>query len=378
MSPILTKILRFLAGAAILAVGLMVAKTLIGMKPEAPVSARPVQPRPVKSITFIPGEVVPVTPLEGRVDALNRMEVFAEVNGVLALGGKEFREGTRFREGEVMLRLDDSEPRAALVSQRSQLLQLLSSSLSDLRMDYPESWNGWQAYVNALKVEEALAELPAPKSDRERLFLANRGILSAFHSIRAAEERLAKYEVRAPFSGTLTTATVRPGALVRAGQPLGTLVGESAFEVKSAVHARYLDRIRITDEVTFREESGKVVAKGEVARIASNVDASTQSASVFCHVVPVEADYVLLRDGRYLSGSLMSKAIPDAMSIRLDLIQEDGTLFVIEDGVLVAEPVEVAFRSVDEAIVVGMQAGSQLLAEPVSGAYAGMAVKVAE
>lgn len=377
MSPFLKSLLRFVAGVAILAVGLVVAKALIGMKPELPVSTRPVQPRPVKAMAFIPSDVAPLTPLEGRVDALNRMDVFAEVNGVLALGGKEFREGTRFSQGEVMLRLDDSEPRAALVAQRSQLLQLLSTSLADLRLDYADAWPGWQAYVTNFQVDAALAEFPEFTSDRERLFLANRGILSAFHNIRAAEERLDKYTVRAPFSGTLTSTAVRPGALVRAGQPLGTFVGEGQFEVKSAVHARYLERIAAGDSVAFHEESGATVAVGQVVRIASNVDASTQSASVFCRVQPVSGSS-LLRDGRYLSGVLASRPIEGAMAVRLDLVSEAGTVFAIEDGKLVERKVEVAFRSVKEAIIMGLEAGEQLLAEPLNGAYAGLAVNIAD
>ena len=219
MSTSIKSLLRFLAGLAILAVGFLIAQALIGMKQESTISARPAQPRPVKVVEFVPSDVIPVTPIEGRVDALNRMDVFAEVNGVLALGGREFREGMRFRAGEVMLALDDAEPQAALVAQRSQLLQLLSASMADLRLDYAGSWPQWQAYIQAFDVNGPCEPFPEFSTDREQFFLANRGILSAYHTIRSAEERLAKYAVRAPFDGTLTSTLVRPGALVRAGQP---------------------------------------------------------------------------------------------------------------------------------------------------------------
>lgn len=378
MSPLLKSLLRFAVGTAILLAGLMVTKGLIGMKPEAPISTRPVQPRPVKAMPFEPGWVEPLTPVEGRVDALHRMDLFAEVNGVLSIGGKEFREGTRYREGEVVLQLDDREARAALVAQRSQFLQLLSSSSADLRLDYAEAWPRWKNYLQALNVAETTPQLPEPSSERERLFLANRGIMSAFYSIRSAEERLSKYTVHAPFNGTLTAASVTPGALVRAGQPLGTFVGEDEFEVKTAVHARYLERIKVSDVAEFMEASGNLVASGRVVRIASNVDPSTQSASVFCQVRPLDGDATVLRDGRYLSGTLRSAGIGESMAIRLDLISEKGTVFIISDDQLVEREVNVAFRAIDEAVITGLDPGTLLLAEPVSGAYAGMSVKVAE
>ena len=73
------------------------------------------------------GTLNAVVQLEGRVQAKNRMTVIAEVSGMLPVGGKEFREGVSFQEGEIMLSIDDQELRANLVSQRSQWLQLLAS-----------------------------------------------------------------------------------------------------------------------------------------------------------------------------------------------------------------------------------------------------------
>ena len=103
-------VLRFLAGASILAVGVFVMNGLIGMKTDPPVSSRPVMARPVKAKPIALGNNRPSTSIEGRVDAMYRMSLFAEVNGVLSIGGKEFREGMKFAKGETLLRLDDSEP----------------------------------------------------------------------------------------------------------------------------------------------------------------------------------------------------------------------------------------------------------------------------
>jgi multidrug resistance efflux pump len=41
--------------------------------------------------------------------------------------------------------------------------------------------------------------------------------------------------------------------MVRAGQPLGTLVETETFEVKSAVHARHLDLLQEGHSVTLAQ-----------------------------------------------------------------------------------------------------------------------------
>lgn len=351
---------------------------LIGMKTDPPVSSRPVMVRPVRAMPIALGDNRPSTPIEGRVDAMYRMSLFAEVNGVLSIGGKEFREGMKFAKGETLLRLDDSEPRAALVAQRSAFLQLLSGIMADVQMDFPESAAKWMAYLKNFDVASPLAEWPELSDERERLFMANRGVLGAYHNIRSAEERLSKYSIVAPFDGVLVEAVVQPGALVRSGQPLGTLVGDGAFEIKSAVHARYLETIAKGDSVSFQEESGRQVATGRVVRMASNVDASTQSASIFCQVQP--SGTMPLRDGRYLSGQVVSAAISNSCSIRVDLLSTDDELFVLQESAdswtLRSQSVEVLFRSQEVAIVLGLKEGTLILAEPVNGTYDGMPVSL--
>jgi len=160
-----TSLLRGLAGLAIPAVGVFVMNGLVGMKSTPPVNRRPANARLVKVMSAEPDTLNVVVQLEGRVQAKNRMTVIAEVIGMLPVGGKEFREGVSFHEGEVMLSIDDQELRANLVSQRSQWLKLLASSLADLQLDFPERAAVWSEYVSALNVEVPLAPLPEAETE---------------------------------------------------------------------------------------------------------------------------------------------------------------------------------------------------------------------
>lgn len=377
MPQALKSILRVCAGLAILAIGLGIMNALISMKPEPSVVERPVAPRAVRSSVVNPGDCTPQTPVEGRVEAMYRMDIISETTGDLILGGKEFREGVEFAKGEVMLQLNATEAHNALTAQRSQFLQLLSTSLADLRADFPENWSAWDGFLNAMEVDVRLPELPVFRSQREELFAANRGILSLFHSIRSAEERLDKYTIVAPFDGVVMAAAVRPGGLVRAGQLAGVLVGQGAYEVKTAVHARYLTTIAIGDAVAFVDENNQPVANGTVHRVAGNVDAATQSASVYCRVQPADGKSTLLRDGRFLTGTIASVPIASGVNVPLNLVLEDGSMYAVEAEQLKKVTVDVAFESRSEAIVLGLDSGTVLLTEAVASAFDGMPVQTA-
>ena len=368
-------LLRGLAGLAILALGVWFMNGLIGLKGTPPVKPRPATARLVKTMVAAPDTWRPTVELEGRVQALDRVTVFSEVSGMLPVGGKEFREGVRFEKGEVMLSLDDAEVRANLVAQRSQWIQLLAANLADLQLDFPLRAEVWRAYVQGIRADEAVPTMPEADSDRERLYLTSKGIVSGYHGILAAQERLDKFQIQAPFSGTLTMANVEPGSMVRAGQPLGTLVGNDQYEVKAAIHARHLTVLSEGDSVTLSEASGKVVARGTVARIAGHVDEMTQSASVHCQVRAVNG--ATLRDGRFLSGKASGTSVNDVVPIPEELLEGEGgvAVYQVVDQRLSMLPVTLIHRDADRALIGGLEGGEVLLAEPVSGAFEGMLVE---
>lgn len=371
MSPIVKRIVRFVAGAAIIFVGIVFMNGLIGMK-EAPAVVLPeTHAIPVNTEIVTNGTFSPEIPVEGKVEAWNRIDLFAEVNGVLNIGGKEFREGVRYKKGEVILKMDDSEARASLKGARSQFLQLVTSMLSSIKIDFPERIDAWEAFVQSIDVNENLPALPTAQSDREGFYIINRGIDASYHTIKASEERLSKFSLVAPFDGFVANALVKPGALVRGGQPIGTFVGTGEYEIKSSISSEFIDELRLDDRVEFRNESGVVVADGKLDRISANVNPATQSATAYFKINTREG--IELRDGMYLAGTLFSATLDSCYKVPVSLI-EGGAVYTIENDRLVSTRVEVLFKSFESALVSGLENGTVLLSETLSDAYEGLQV----
>jgi RND family efflux transporter MFP subunit len=375
MHLILKGAARLALGVGVLAVGVGMMNGLISMKEEMPVSDKPAAPRAVRNSVIEVGSIQPETPVEGRVEAMYKMDIMSEVTGNLLMGSKEFREGMAFGAGEVILAMDDTVARLALIAQRSQFLQLLTIQLADLQMDFDGRSEVWSGYVKSINVAETLPTLPEAASDRERLFLSNRGIVSSYHSIRSAEEKCRKFQVRAPFDGIVVQANVQPGALVRAGQMAGKLVGEGNYEVKTAVHARYLSTIQRRDSVRFYDEAGKIIATGTVNRIAGNVDPATQSASVFCRIKPSRKGVNALRDGRFLTGTIESAPLENTFQLPLAWVHDENHIFEVSEGKLKEREIEVLFRSRSHAIARGLESGTVVLSESLTNAFEGMIVR---
>ena len=136
--------------------------------------------------------------------------------------------------------------------QRSQWLQVLAGSLADLQVDFPDRAQVWLAYVQGLDVES----LPEAASDRERLYLTNRGIVSGYHNIRANEARLCSPFER-PSKVSWWGPKSNPDRWFEQDS-LSVLTG--TFEVKSAIHARHLPFEG--DDVQLRDETGRWFQRG--------------------------------------------------------------------------------------------------------------------
>lgn len=340
------------------------------MKTDPPVSIPPKAIKEVRTMRAEVGDYMPETYIQGRALAKKQIDLYSEVNGQLMAGSKEFREGVRYAAGEVIFKLDDAELRLQLTAQKSAFLQLLTSALADIKMDYPERFDDWQRYTTNLDVNTKLQNLPEPASDKEKFFLSNRGILNQYYTIRSVEERLAKYTIRAPFSGVVSESLVNAGALVRPGQKLGELMNTSSFEVEAAVPGSALGVVQVGDEVGLSAEENGPQWNGTVSRVSSYIDPATQSAKVF---ISVESSS--LKDGQYLNGVIRSKQVNDVVKVPAELLTAEDKLFGVEDSTLVLISPLLIHRSLENALLGGISSGATLLAEPLPNAYHGMKVK---
>ncbi|HHB51521.1 MAG TPA: efflux transporter periplasmic adaptor subunit, partial [Saprospiraceae bacterium] len=132
----------------------------------------------------------------GRVMAKNRLQLFTEVQGVLEYSSRDFKAGSYYPKGSVILRVNTDELRANLKSMKSNLFTALSKLLPDLKLDYPEAFPKWEQYVASFDIDKPLVKLPETSSDKEKFFISGRGIYTSYYNIKNAEVKLAKYTIR--------------------------------------------------------------------------------------------------------------------------------------------------------------------------------------
>ncbi len=363
------QIVLLILGVVFLALCFIIAKKLIDSKTPPPRMEQSQAKKLVKTTVARNSNLNPETELLMMMESRDRIELFTEVNGRLLNAGKEFREGTSYAAGESILRLDDEEQRMSLLAQKTAFLNALTSVLPDIKLDFPNSYSGWENYVLDFDEKKAISELPEPKTKQEKFFLSSRNIPNQFYSIKSAQARLDKFTLRAPFAGKVILTSVNPGTLVRAGQKMGEFVGAGNYEAEGGISADKLDFVSVGDSVRFSSHEGSGEWKGKVVRIAETIESSTQTVKIYCSV-----NGSGLKDGMYLNAVVYSEAVNDCIRIPRELIIGDTAVFAVQDDKLKLIPIELVRKGVKSALVKSVPNGTVLMSEALNSAYDGMPV----
>ncbi|MFS4418187.1 efflux RND transporter periplasmic adaptor subunit [Maribacter sp. 2307ULW6-5] len=366
------KVLFTILGFALIIAGLFLAKQIIDSK-------KTFKPRSEKVVKTVFAEVVQnrtvpiVVKANGNLEAKQRVELFAEVQGVFKNGSKLFKEGQSYSKGETIIDIDASEYAASVRSAKSNLYNEITSIMPDLRLDYPEMYPKWAAYLEGFDMAKSTPALPEMSSEKERFFISGRGILTSYYNVKNLEQRLVKYRIPAPFTGLLTEALVTEGTLVRSGQKLGEFIRPGVYELEVSVSKTYSDLLKVGESVALTDLNDNKAYQGKVTRINGRVDQATQTIKAYIEVANSN-----LREGMYLEANLDARNEENAIEVDRSLLLEDNKIFVVRDSVLDMINVRPVYFSDKRVVLKDVPDGVTIMAKPLIGAYTGMAVKVYE
>ncbi|UZR93656.1 efflux RND transporter periplasmic adaptor subunit [Chondrinema litorale] len=306
----------------------------------------------------------------GKLEAKNKIEIYAEVSGVMLEASKEFKPGNYYRKGEVLVKLDDSEARLDMLAQKSNVLNQITLILPEIKIDYSQSASEWLEYVESFDVNKPLPELPEPKNDQEKYFFAAQNVYNLYYTIKSAESRLAKYTIYAPYDGVITEAAITPGTLVRTGQLLGEFINPNVYEMEVAISLNESEFVKVGDDVQLQSADVNGDWNGKVIRVGNKIDPNTQTLKAY-----VQASGKGLKEGMYLKGRINADIINDALEVPRKLLMNDRELYVVKDSMLVSKTVEIVKLNDETVIVRGLEDGTEIIRENLTGAYDGMKVK---
>lgn len=311
---------------------------------------------------------------DGRVISTQEVVVSTEVRGEILEGKVPLKKGQNFRKGDVLIRVFDGNADMSLRSRKSGFLQKIAGILPDMKVDYPESYDTWMTFFQAITIDGDLPELPAPTTSQEKVFLASRSILTDYYSIKSDEITLSKHVIRAPFDGAFTDVSMEVGAIANPGATLARIIRTDSLELEVPVESDDARWIKIGDKVEVSSGNGSTTWTDTVVRKASFVDTETQSISVFVRL----NDNGGLRavKGQYLRAVFPGGVIENAMEMPRSAVFNHNEVFVVENGKLTKRELDIVKVNETTIVFSDIEPGIELVVEPLISTMENMSVEI--
>ena len=301
----------------------------------------------------------------GRVLSSEIVTVSSEVNGLIKRGNVTFKMGENFRKGDVLLRIEDTKSLASLKSAKSGLLTNMSRILPDIEIDFPDQFPKWQKFFSAIDLNKKLPEFPEFDTDKEKVFMASRNILTDYFNIVQQEITYSKHTIRAPFNGSIVECTAEVGAVANPGAMLGKIIRTDMLEIDVPVNVQDRKLVKVGDKCRIINNNG-VNTIGKISRIAGFVNTQTQMVSVF-----VKVDNPDLMKGEYIKANFSVQSNDKGVVLPREAVDKNGMLYTIKDGILNQIVPDIMRIGDDEVIVRGIADGTMIVSESFININAG-------
>ncbi len=308
----------------------------------------------------------------GRVLSQNSVDVISEVQGKLLKGDVALKRGTRFLQGQSLAKIYNTDAVYAIKSRKSSFLNSLANILPDLKIDYANSFEKWNTFFESIEISAALPPLPEISSNQEKIFLASKNILRDYYSIKSDEERLKRYTLKAPFSGSVQEVMLETGSVANPGSRIAKIIKTGELEIEVPLKVEDAGWIKTGQKAILKSDNGKKIGSGTVKRQAGYVDPANQSINIYISVLPGTEK---LFAGQYLRVEFLGMAIKNAIEIPRNAIFNSNMVYLVNNGYLVKKEVSILKTNETTVILNGLEEGAELVTQPLANASENMAVQ---
>lgn len=353
---------------------------------------RPIEVEVVTVSQRAAGTQAAVLNASGYVTARRRATVSSKITGKVVEVNVE--EGMAVKEGQILARLDDATPRAAVALAEAQAQALrgglrenevrLEEAKVTLRRQTELAKEGWGTQAQADAAQAEADSLDA------RIAAAREQVRVAERQIELERTNLDSTIIRAPFSGVAISKDAQPGEMVSPVSAGGgftrtgicTIVDMQSLEIEVDVNESYLSRVQPGQAVTTVLNA---YPEWQIpARVITTVPtADRQKATVLVRVGFIELDPRILPDMgvkvTFLRGE--DAEVPAARPVTLvpkAAIRIEGSqpyAFVVVNGVVDRRAVKTGGIDGDRLeVLAGLNAGERVVVAPPPGMVSGTSV----
>ncbi|GGY68698.1 MexH family multidrug efflux RND transporter periplasmic adaptor subunit [Cellvibrio zantedeschiae] len=340
----------------LIALGLAALLSACGASKEAPSKETKQAMLVVKEdlVTISSSRVASGPIISGSLEAKKQADLRAEVSAIVVQVLKD--NGDKVQAGDLLVRLDDTIYRQALISSQ------------EAERAAQQSFDQAERQFNRLKaLSTSGAVSTQAREDAELRRNAAQSELAAARARLAQDtQQLARTQVRAPFAGVVGNREASNGDTAQVGKALLKVIDPSSIRFEGFVPSDQIQHVKVGQAVNFYVNGSRdLMHEGKVERINPVADTSTRQVGVQVSLKDTKNLTVgLFAEGRVQSLTEQSLTIPET-----SLVQQGDHAYIwrVQQGKLNKVEIQLGTRDVqsgDFAIKSGLNEGDTILRHP--------------
>lgn len=308
---------------------------------------------PVTAFIVRPERISDKVLSSGTVLANEEVELKSEISGKIER--ILFREGSRVRKGDLLVKINDAELQAQLVKLESQVklaedIEQRRKVLFEKRSISPEDY------------ERALNELNSIKAE-----------------IRLIKARIDKTEIKAPFDGIIGLRYVSEGSYVSSETKIAVLQDVTLVKVDFSIPEKYVNSVRKDQLIRFTVAGSDEAFAGKIYAIEPKIDPVTRTVQLRA----ISAN----RGGKIIPGAfaqveLVLQQLNNALMIPTEALVPElkgQKVFLYKYGYAQPLSVETGIRTETKIqITAGLQAEDTIITSGILQMAPGLPVRISE
>ncbi|REL28899.1 efflux RND transporter periplasmic adaptor subunit [Thalassotalea euphylliae] len=332
----------------------------------------------------------------GTVQPRTQSVLMPQVSGEIKAISDNFREGGFFEKGEVLVKLDDRDYLADINIAKANLYSA-EQALSEEQARSAQAKQDWQRLGNKHQASDLVLRKP-------QLLAAEAAVYSAKAQLAKAELSLERTEIKAPYTGRILNKSADIGQVVSANTPLAEIFAVDYIEVRLPIKNNDLPYINLPERYRFDHArpdksvndisadefplvtiySELVIQQqwqGRVVRTEGAFDQNSQQLFVVAQIDDPYGDASVnglpLKIGQYVRATIQGKLLENAIKITNKAIYQGSYVFVVKDGVLLRQAIDIAWQNDEFAVVEqGLIEGDLLVLTPLGQVNSGTPIAV--
>lgn len=364
------RIFRILIAAAILLGGF----ALFGLLAKLKKTPLPTQPpklaQEVETVTARKTEIHVMIPAQGTVEPVTVTRAAAEVEGTVIAVSAEFEAGGNFKVGDVLLEIDPTDYKAALVQAEAALAEAkLQVAQEEMRAE--QAKRDWERIASPGQTPNDLVlRIPQLAAARARVEAAEASVMKAMKDVE-------RTKLRAPYDGRIRKKLVDLGTRVAKAGALAEFYATDFYEVRLPVPRQDASFFDLKgQEIVLRESGGSRTWKAVVDRTEGEIQRENRSIIIVARIDGKSPDAPL--PGQFVHTEIEGRTIPNVVRVPRRAFAKSDRVMVVGDGhTVTTRPVKTIRTEKDTVLVSeGIADGEQLCVTALTSVIEGMEVKI--